>query len=313
MILEIRNLEKKFNNNQVLKNINLNIEEGTVLAVLGKNGSGKTTLIKLLTNILLPCNGDILYKGENIKRLRNKYIEKIGAVLEGNRNVYWYLTGEENIYYFGGLLGLSKNEIKVRGEELLKTFDLYEDRRKKVVHYSRGMQQKLAIIIALLNNPTILFLDEPAIGLDVVSKKIMIDKIKYLSRNLGITIILTTHQLDVVELVADKIVLLENGGIKNSENLKRFMEKYNSELLYKILLDKRIAKEEIESIFNELNNYEINNNKCSFEVKVSDKRLLNDFMKYINKKNINLLSLSSSKLTLEDILSHFWREKDEVN
>ncbi|MCT4544515.1 MAG: ABC transporter ATP-binding protein [Vallitalea sp.] len=242
MILEIRNLEKKFNNNQVLKNINLNIEEGTVLAVLGKNGSGKTTLIKLLTNILLPCNGDILYKGENIKRLRNKYIEKIGAVLEGNRNVYWYLTGEENIYYFGGLLGLSKNEIKVRGEELLKTFDLYEDRRKKVVHYSRGMQQKLAIIIALLNNPTILFLDEPAIGLDVVSKKIMIDKIKYLSRNLGITIILTTHQLDVVELVADKIVLLENGGIKNSENLKRFMEKYNSELLYKILLDKRIAK-----------------------------------------------------------------------
>jgi ABC-2 type transport system ATP-binding protein len=309
MILEIRNLEKSFNGKQVLKNINFEIEEGTVLAILGKNGSGKTTLIKLLTRILTPCNGNIFYRGKNINDLGTKYIRKIGAVLEGNRNIYWYLTGEENIYYFGGLLNLSRDEISTRGEQLLKTFNLYEDRNRKVVHYSRGMQQKLAIIIALLNNPTILFLDEPAIGLDVISKKIMINKIKYLSKTLGITIILTTHQLDVVELAADNIILLEDGNIKNSESLKRFMDTYKSEFIYKISLDKNISKEELESFFIALHNYEEANNKCSFEVKLSDKRVLNDFMRFINKQNINLLSLSSSKLTLEDILSSFWEEE----
>lgn len=111
----------------------------------------------------------------------NEYYKRVSAVLEGNRNTYWYATGYENIKYFGYLKGLTLKEINEKSEIFLKKFDLYEDRNKKVSNYSRGMQQKLAIIISLINNPDVLFLDEPTLGLDVESKQKMIEILEEIS------------------------------------------------------------------------------------------------------------------------------------
>ncbi|WP_438536192.1 ABC transporter ATP-binding protein [Cetobacterium sp.] len=211
-MLTVNNVSKKYKNKEIINNINMNINEGSSLAILGNNGAGKTTLIKIMLGLLIPTTGEVLYNKVEINKIKNKYLGIVGVVLEGNRNIYWYLTPWENLYYFGRLLGVSDENIKERGKELLILFDLYSVADKKISTFSRGMKQKVAVVISLLNNPKILFLDEPTLGLDVITKNKLIEcliKIK----NKGTTIILTTHQLDIVDKIADKIYFLKNGRL----------------------------------------------------------------------------------------------------
>lgn len=151
-----------------------------------------------------------ILKGEFYERYNNK---SIGLVLEGNRNLYWYLSAYENIFYYGRLMGLTDKKIEERGTSLLKFFGIYEDKNEKVGNFSRGMQQKVAIIIALLNNPKLLFLDEPTLGLDVIFKRDLIKKLKLLVNDKKVTIILTSHEIDVIEALSNRVLILKEGKI----------------------------------------------------------------------------------------------------
>lgn len=228
MGLEIINLYKSFrsgkNKTLIIEDVSFVVKRGEVLTLLGKNGSGKTTLIKMMSSLLKPCKGSITYLGNDIFKNEN-YIKNIGAVLEGNRNIYWYMTAKENFLYFGRLLGMMDKEILKKSDELLKFFDLSDVKDKKVGYFSRGMQQKVAIAIALLNNPKILFLDEPTLGLDIESKNNLIEKIKVLKKN-GTIIILTTHQLDVANKIGDTLLLLNKGKIIVNDKINRIKEEY---------------------------------------------------------------------------------------
>ena len=156
----------------VLKGLSFDVNRGEILGILGVNGVGKTTLIKLLLRALETSGGKIEFIGNDLSKISlRKYYKEVSAVLEGNRNVYWYLTGFQNIEYFGRLKQLEDSEIVEKSEELLKTFDLYDARNQIAGDYSRGMLQKLSIIIAMLGDPEVLFLDEPTLGLDIITKK----------------------------------------------------------------------------------------------------------------------------------------------
>lgn len=225
-MLIIKNISKKFKEKKVLSNINITISKGNSISILGNNGAGKTTLIKIIIGLLTPTTGEIIFNNSNINEIKNKYLNLIGVVLEGNRNIYWYLSSMENLYYFGRLLGMSDKNIKDKGFYLLKLFDLYNVKDNKVSTFSRGMQQKLAIIIALLNSPKILFLDEPTLGLDVISKNKLIQCLIQI-KNEGTIIILTTHQLDIVTKITDSIYFLKNGYLLtelNSNLISQFEE-----------------------------------------------------------------------------------------
>ena len=173
MNIEIKALSKCFHSKdkktQALSNVNLSIDEGEILCVLGHNGAGKTTLIKSICGLLKPDSGYVSIDGKIVHQNLLYAHKNCGTVLEGSRNIYYYLTAYENLRYFGLLNGLKQVEIDEFAIKYLTMFNLDEFKDVPANSFSRGMQQKVAIIIALMKNPRILLLDEPTLGLDIIS------------------------------------------------------------------------------------------------------------------------------------------------
>lgn len=276
-MLEIRNLNKKYENKEVLRDINLNIERGKIITILGKNGAGKTSLLNCILKLTPFNSGHILLDNENINNIKNKdYFKSISAVLENSDNVYYYLTGMQNIIYFGSLYGMTEKEILKNVEPLIKLLKLEEDINNKVAYYSRGMVQKLSIIISMINNPSLLILDEPTLGLDIFSKRDLLDTLKNMTENQKITVILTTHQMEVVEYLNSKVALLENGVIKFLGEIEKLKSLNDIDsYLIKYILSGKYYEQNVEySNFDEVYNYLINKKVDNIiEIKKNDKSL----------------------------------------
>jgi len=196
-----------------VNDVTLSVPPGQVIGLLGPNGAGKTTTIKMACGLILPTAGTIRINGYDVGRQRADAVRQIGAVLEGSRNVYWPLTAWQNLMYFGRLKGLSGTEIKPRAQRLLADLGLWDRRDETVGSYSRGMQQKVAIAAALITDPPILLLDEPTIGLDVEAARTVKDWIAHLAAGEGKTIVLTTHQLPIVQELAGRIAVIRDGQV----------------------------------------------------------------------------------------------------
>ena len=214
-ILEAHQLQKSYRTQgksiAAVKQVSLSIAPNQVLAFLGPNGAGKTTTIKMIAGLILPDTGWVKVAGRNPHR-EPQALGLLGAVLEGNRNLYWRLTPEENLAYFGVLRGLSQRVAHQRSQILLERFGLTDKRRKLVQTLSRGMQQKLAIAVALIHDPPLLLLDEPTLGLDVEAT----ESVKHLVREIaaeGRAILLTTHQLNIAEELSDRVAIIHQGEI----------------------------------------------------------------------------------------------------
>lgn len=196
---------------EAVRNVSLNIAAKEVLAFLGSNGAGKTTTIKMIAGLILPDEGRVKIGGRNPHR-DSQALRILGAVLEGNRNLYWRLTPEENLAYFGVLRGLSRSVARRRSQELLERFELGQKRRVTVQTLSRGMQQKLAIAVALMHQPQLLLLDEPTLGLDVEATESVKSLVREIARE-GCAILLTTHQLNIAEELSDRVAIINKGEI----------------------------------------------------------------------------------------------------
>lgn len=260
--LEAFNLRKTYRiNNQIVeavKNVSLNIASGQVMAFLGPNGAGKTTSIKMMAGLIKPDFGWTKISGINPHK-NPSALEKLGAVLEGNRNVYWRLTPQENLEYFGVLKGLTHSQARKSGIALLERFGLQHKRRTAVQQLSRGMQQKLAFAVALVHQPEILLLDEPTLGLDVEAT----EDVKVLVREIaasGCAILLTTHQLDIAEQLADNIAIIQKGEIITELPTDELIRKFSGKA-YKI---------QIESVLDEVRITELE----KIGVEVEQKRII---------------------------------------
>ena len=207
--------------------VSLSVPPGQVFGLLGPNGAGKTTTIKLLCGLVTPTAGSVRLNGYDVGRQR-KAVLQLGAVLEGGRNVYWSLSAWQNLLYFGRLKGLSGEEIKPRGERLLRDLGLWDVRHGSVGGFSRGMQQKVAVAAALITDPPILLLDEPTIGLDVEAARTVKDWIVRLAHEEGKTVVLTTHQLDMAQELCDRVAIMRAGRVVADlpvhELLRRFRQ-----------------------------------------------------------------------------------------
>ena len=275
--LKINNLSKKIYNNKILKNITLEVNSGEIVTILGKNGAGKTTLLNCILKLIKFEKGEILFCDKNIYEYSNKeYFNNISAVLESSENVYYFMTGKENIEYFGGLYGLDKKTVFNNIDYLIDEFDLRESMNKKVAYYSRGMIQKLAIIISMIINVKILILDEPTLGLDIFSKRKMLDNLKKMSKEKGISIILTTHQMDIIEYLNERVIILEQGILKYDGSVKE-LKSINLKNVYilKYLKNNQYFEEEKEFFnFNDIIQYLKDKNiKEIIEVTKKDKNL----------------------------------------
>ena len=211
-MLEIKGLKKSFKAKEVLKNLNLSINEGEIVCLLGNNGAGKTTLINCILRMIQANSGSILLDGRDIFTYKNKeYFSKVNALLESSVNVYDYLTGWQNIEYFSGLLNIDSGNEKIK--TYISLFELEEAIHEAVGTYSRGMRQKLALLIALMSSPKLLLLDEPTLGLDIQSKLSVIQILNTIIKTEKIAVLLTSHQMDVVQKLQSRILILKDGVV----------------------------------------------------------------------------------------------------
>ena len=211
-MLEIKGLKKSFKAKEVLKNLNLSINEGEIVCLLGNNGAGKTTLINCILRMIQADGGSIFLEGRDISTYKNEeYFSKVNALLESSVNVYDYLTGWQNIEYFSGLLNIDSGNEKIK--TYISLFELEEAIHEAVGTYSRGMRQKLALLIALMSSPKLLLLDEPTLGLDIQSKLSVIQILNTIIKTEKIAVLLTSHQMDVVQKLQSRILILKDGVV----------------------------------------------------------------------------------------------------
>lgn len=222
--IETKKLVKKYKEKIAVNEIDLKIKKGELFALLGVNGAGKTTTIKMLSGLILPTSGEIIINGMNMENNTLKIKEMLN-VSPQETAIAPNLTVMENLEFMAGVYKIKDKEHKIK--ELIKMFNLEDVVNKKAKKLSGGYQRKVSIAISLINDPQILFLDEPTLGLDVIARKGLWKIINELKGK--ITIILTTHYMEEAESLSDRIGIMSNGKIidigTSSELIKKTKSK----------------------------------------------------------------------------------------
>ncbi|RLF99581.1 ABC transporter ATP-binding protein [Thermococci archaeon] len=196
-----------------LDDVSFKIKEGELFGYVGPNGAGKTTTIKILTTLLLPTSGVVRVLGHDVRKEYQEIRKQINFIFGGERGFYLRLSGKDNLKYFGDLYKIKRSVLKERINSLLELVGLQEVADRRVETYSRGMKQRLHIARGLINDPKVLFMDEPTIGLDPSIAKELRNMIKSLPKQ-GTTVFLTTHNMFEADYLCDQIAIIDKGKIK---------------------------------------------------------------------------------------------------
>lgn len=218
-VLEVDNLTKRFNAVPAVEGVSFTIRPGEVLGYLGPNGSGKTTTVKMLTGLLEPSEGRILFRGREIGRDLIEFRKRLGYVPE-EPHLYPYLSGREYLQLVGRLRSLPENVLEKKVDDLLELFALCPHRHAAIGSYSKGMKQKILICAALIHNPELLIFDEPLSGLDVTSMLVFRHVIHTLAGE-GKAILYSSHVLEVVEKLCSRVVILHRGRMLANDRVDR--------------------------------------------------------------------------------------------
>jgi ABC-2 type transport system ATP-binding protein len=209
-IITIRNLSKSFGSKTVLRDINLDILQGEIIGYIGPNGAGKSTTVKIMLGLIEEFAGEIKILGEDI-RGNSDYKRKIGYVPE-TAEIYENLTAREYLTFIGELYGMEYDDVDKKAQNLMRLFQIDNVYDSRISSYSKGMKQKVLIISALINDPDILFLDEPLSGMDANSVMVFKEVLSELAKA-GKTIFYSSHIMEVVEKLSNRIILINNGKI----------------------------------------------------------------------------------------------------
>ena len=239
--IEVLNLRKIFRNKKTIEEvkavdgISFSVKQGEIFGLLGPNGAGKTTIINILCGLISPTEGDAYVEGYHIKKELKKIKELIG-VCPQQAAIYQYLNAKENIELFGKLHLIKKEDINKRMNKFLNLLGLSEASKRKAKHYSGGMIRQLNLIMALINDPPILFLDEPTIGMDPRVRRTTWNFINSLKQK-DKTVILTTHYIEEAESLCDRVAIIDFGKLIAIGTPKELVEKYHSEDLEEVFLN----------------------------------------------------------------------------
>ncbi|MGH9663843.1 MAG: ABC transporter ATP-binding protein [Bryobacteraceae bacterium] len=234
-MIQVQNLVKTFGDFTAVKDISFTVQEGEIFAFLGPNGAGKTTTIKMLTTLLKPTSGTIEVDGLNPAVKQNEVRQRIGIVFQ-DPSLDSELTAYENMELHGVLYHVPRKLRIERTERLLRIFELWDRRGNPVKHFSGGMKRRLEIARGLLHTPKILFLDEPTLGLDPQSRNQMWTQVKQLNETERVTVFLTTHYMDEADRVAQRIAIIDHGGIVAQGSPQELKDQTRSESLEEAFL-----------------------------------------------------------------------------
>jgi len=215
--LAVEGVSKRFGSGDdavlAVDDVSLTVERGSIVGLLGPNGAGKTTLIKCALGIVIPDAGSVRVFGTDVADGRRAAYADVDAMLEGARNDYWRLTVRENLRYFATIHGVDPDSVAGRHDRLLDRLDLAAKADAPVRDLSRGMKQKVSLASVLAGGADLVFLDEPTLGLDVESSRTLRQELRRLAREEGLTILLSSHDMAVIESVCDRVVMMADGRV----------------------------------------------------------------------------------------------------
>jgi len=223
MAIKIQSLTKSYGKQSVLENLNLHIKEGEIFGLLGSNGAGKTTLISILNYLESKESGDITIL-EKEYDTNKAYIQSNSSYIPQSYAFYPELTAYENLEFFAALYKVQSQEIKEKIQEALKMTALEKYKNTKAKEFSGGLKRRLNIAIGLLNNPKILYLDEPTVGIDPQSRKYILDIIKDINKTQNTTIVYTSHYMDEIEYLCDEIAILDEKHIVKKDTKQNLLD-----------------------------------------------------------------------------------------
>jgi ABC-2 type transport system ATP-binding protein len=248
-MLEVKEVSKRYRGIAAVQNVNFCLEPGKIVGYVGPNGSGKSTTVKIITGLLEPSEGKVLFEGRNIRDNLESYRAAFGYVPE-EAHVYTHLSGLEYLQLVGRLRGMAERLITLKANRLLSLLGLESWRHSPISLYSKGMKQKVLIAAALLHDPKLLVFDEPLSGLDVVSSRLFKDLLEELAAQ-GKAILYISHVLEVVEQVCDRVIVIAKGKILADAaplELRTMMQLGNLESVFAQLVrqqDTRMAAREL--------------------------------------------------------------------
>lgn len=293
-MIEVVNLKKNYGRFEALKSISFEVEKGSVFGFIGRNGAGKTTTMNILTGLIRFDEGKISIKGKDFLKNKRELTKSIGYLPE-TPTFYNYMNAYEYLKFIGEIIGYEVKNIS----KLLEMVKLTKQKKKRIGAYSRGMKQRLALAVAFMNSPEILFLDEPASALDPEGRVEMLELIEGL-KDEKITIFLSTHILNDAERVCDRICIIDEGKILLTKSLSELHKTY-IQPIFDIEFEED-PKDRINLLkkLKWIESVKENGHKISLYVKDID-YAKKEILKELSKFNTNVISYQIRKSTLEDI------------
>lgn len=250
-IIEIKNLKKIFNNQAVevvaLQDINIEIEKGEIFGIIGLSGAGKSTLVRMINYLEKPSEGKVIFEGKNLGELKDSELrqarKEIGMIFQ-NFNLLEQVNVIKNIMFPLEISGVEKAKAVERARELLKLVDLSEKEKEYPSKLSGGQKQRVAIARALATNPKVLLCDEATSALDPKTTKQILDLLKKINNEFGVTVVIITHQMSVIESICDRVAILENSRVAEIGNVKEVFKAPKSSIGKKLIFGATINKEE---------------------------------------------------------------------
>jgi ABC-2 type transport system ATP-binding protein len=234
--IEVNSLTKQFGSSKAVDNISFAVKEGEIFGFLGPNGAGKSTTMMILTTLLKPTSGEALVGGYNVVSEAKKVREKIGYVQQ-EISVDEFLTGRENLYLHARINQIPNNLIKSRIDDVLELVELGEKKDQATLTYSGGMRKRLDIANGLLSRPSVLFLDEPTVGLDIQTRRKIWSYIKKIRKDFGMTIFISTHYMEEADNLCDRIGIIDHGKIQVIDTPKSMKSAIGNEIISFNLVD----------------------------------------------------------------------------
>jgi ABC-2 type transport system ATP-binding protein len=314
--IEVNSLTKKFGDFKAIDNISVQVEEGEIFGFLGPNGAGKSTTMMILTTLLKPTSGNVLVGGYDVMLNAKKVREKIGYVQQ-EISVDEFLTGRENLYLHARINQIPSNLIKSRIDDVLELVELGEKKDQAALTYSGGMRKRLDIANGLLSRPSVLFLDEPTVGLDIQTRRKIWGYIKKIRKDFGMTIFISTHYMEEADKLCDRIGIIDHGKIQIVDTPKSMKSAIGNEIISFNLVD---GKANQDALIEQINKIEFVK-----EVKIKQDLITvfstksNEVIPKIFQESINLemriRSLTLKQPTLDDVFisytGHDLRDENE--
>jgi len=295
-VIEVKNVWKSFKAVQAVKGIDLYIPKGQFVALLGPNGAGKTTLVEMIEGIQKPDRGEITIMGKKWKGNEDELHRIIGLSLQETRFID-KLRVSETLLLFAGFFNLGKERVN----EIIDIVGLQDKRKSYVVNLSGGQRQRLAIGISLINNPSILLLDEPTTGLDPNARREIWEILKTLKTRAETSMILTTHYMEEAENLCDYIVIMDNGVILKEGTLQQLLEDDTREKVVEFTAEKAIIQEDMISSDLPFNIHPGETGEKGFVTLTNFETELPAFMSFMKSRNITLKHMECRRKTLDDL------------